>query len=108
MNFGYEQIVPTTTVFGVSPQAGLLDDVRAHEEVVEVEVGGTGLVGADAADVGGEVDHELGFECRRTCADDRAAVAQVVLAAARRHDTCRAAGAEPGEDGARRGSRRRR
>ena len=34
--------------------------VGAHEQVVEVEVGRVGHVGADAADPGGEVDHQVG------------------------------------------------
>ena len=60
MCFGYEQIVPATTVLGVARQPGLLDDVGAHEQVVEVEVGRAGHVGADAADPGGQVDHQVG------------------------------------------------
>ena len=65
-------------------KARFLDHVRAHQKVVEVELGGTGLVGTDAADMGREMDHQLGFgvgEHRR----HGAAVAQVVVAAARRH-----------------------
>jgi hypothetical protein len=41
-------------------QTGLLDDVGAHEQVVEVEVRRAGHVGTDAAHAGGEVDHEIG------------------------------------------------
>ena len=40
--------------------AGGLDDVRAHQQVGEVQRGRLGLVVADAADAGGEVDDRLG------------------------------------------------
>ena len=83
MNFGYEQIVPTITVLAVSVPAGLVEDVGAHQQVVEVEVGRAGLVGADAADPGGQVDHQVGLERRRTARSTVVAVAQVVVGAGR-------------------------
>ena len=39
--------------------AGGIDDVGAHEEVVEVQVGGPGHVGPDATHPGGEVHDDV-------------------------------------------------
>ncbi len=39
---------------------GLLDEVHAHGEVGEEESAGVVAVGADAADFGGEVQHDVG------------------------------------------------
>ena len=83
MCFGYEQIVPTSTVFAVLVLAGLLDDVGAHEQVLDVEIGGAGLVGADAADAGGEVDDQIGLRLGEH-GGHLIGVAQVVLRARRR------------------------
>ena len=49
------------TSFGVAVQPRLLEDVRAHREVREPVAAGIRAVRADAADLGGEVEHELGF-----------------------------------------------
>ena len=65
--------------------AGGLDDVGAHEQVVEVEAGRLGLVEADATDPGGEMHHQfgsLGGEERIGGAGPR----EVVVGAARRDD----------------------
>ena len=42
-------------------QPALLDDVGAHEQVVEVEVGGTLLVGPNATHPGGQMDDNVGL-----------------------------------------------
>ena len=98
MSLGYEQMVPTTTVLAVSVPAGLLDDVGAHEQVVEVEVGRAGLVGADAADPGGQVDDEVGPEVVEH-GRDVVGAAQVVLLTGRRNDIVRAACSSAGAHG---------
>ena len=44
VNFGYEQIVPDHHRLRRARQPGLVEDVGAHEQVVEVEVGRPGLL----------------------------------------------------------------
>ena len=40
--------------------SGRFDDIRAEQEIVEVEVGRCRHVGSDAADSGGQVEHDVG------------------------------------------------
>ena len=79
-------------------QPGLVEHVGAHQEVVEVEVGGAGHVGADAADPGRQVDHQVGLDVGEHRGDGRA-VAQVVVGARGRHHRAGLPGREPVEHG---------
>ena len=66
-------------------QARLLEDVRAHREVREPVATGIRAVRADTADLGGEVEHELGVgvpEHPRGVVHRR----EVVVGASRRDD----------------------
>ena len=40
--------------------SGRFDDIRAEQEIVEVEVGRCRHVGSDAADAGGQMEHDVG------------------------------------------------
>jgi hypothetical protein len=81
---------------------GLVQERHAHHQVVVEELGGRGPVGADAADARRQVDEDVDRPPRATRgprrlgeqAPRRARIAQVVLAAARRHDLRRAARAQ--------------
>ena len=70
-------------------ETGVFDELRAHDQVVVEEPAGVLAVGADAADHGGEVDHEVGARLREH-PRDAGFPAQVVLAAAR-HERLRTA-----------------
>ena len=59
MNLGYEHTVPSSTVLlDARRVAGGLDDVRAHQQVGQVQRRRLGLVVPDPADPGGEVDDD--------------------------------------------------
>ena len=77
--------MPATTSLRDPVQPALLEHVRAHDEVRVPVAAGVGAVGADAADLGGEVEDELG----RASSNSRAASLhrrQVVVPAARGDD----------------------
>ena len=60
MNFGYAQTVPTMTSFSTLVQPALLQHVRAHHQVRVPVAAGIRQVGADAADLGREMEDALG------------------------------------------------
>ena len=61
MNFGYAQTVPAMTSFRHLAQARELEHVRAHHQVRVPVAAGVRAVRADPADLGGEVEDELGL-----------------------------------------------
>ena len=65
---------------------GRLDHVRAHEEVGGVERRRLGLVVADAADPGGEVDDQVRLVLAATAASACRRIGEVELGLAGRHD----------------------
>ena len=77
--------MPTITSLGVSVEARLLEDVRAHREVREPVAAGIRAIRPDSTDLGGEVEHDLG---RRVAEHPRGVVhrREVVVGAARGDD----------------------
>ena len=77
-------------------QARLLDELRAHHQVVVEEPAGILAVGPDAAHDGGEVNDDVG-PCRLEHAHDIGLPAKVIVAAARdeRRRDSRAGGERP-------------
>ena len=71
MCFGYAQTVPAITTFRTSVQPAELEHVRTHHQVRVPVAARVGAVRADAADLGCQVEHELGFrvveEALRVC-----------------------------------------
>ena len=80
--------MPVATSFGDLGQPALLEHVQAHHRVLEQVAARVVAVGADAADLRGQVDHQVGPRVGEQAADG-AAVDQVVLARARDDDAAR-------------------
>ena len=78
--------MPATTSLRDVVHARQLEHVRAHHQVRVPVAAGVRAVRADAADLGGEVEHELGPRFREQALGVVAARQVVVAAAARTND----------------------